>query len=95
MIPLFPRSVIHSRGRHFRGRSESLFSFQQNKELAACLADCGVAVVDAPEAIVSAVLEECPGAKTVTPGRIRTAIRRTKGFQETLKDMALEARKQV
>jgi len=68
---------------------------QQSRELADCLAACNVAVVDAPERIVAAVLEKCPGAKTVTPGRIRTAIRKTKGFQEALEGKPLEARKQV
>jgi len=68
---------------------------QENKDLSTCLAECGMAIVDAPRDIVAAVTEKCPTAKSVTPGRIRTAIRKTTGFQEALKNKPLEARKKV
>ena len=68
---------------------------QEDKALADCLASCGFALIDAPPHIVTAASDRISQAASVTPGHIRTAVRKTKTFQEALKTGTLQERLKV
>ena len=68
---------------------------QGDKALADCLAGCGFALVDAPPHIVAAAEQRVNHAASITPGHIRTAVRKSKAFQQALKTGALQERLKV
>ena len=56
-----------------------------DKQLASCLTGCSYPLIDCPAEIVHAAETRLPNASTISPGRIRTAIRKNVGFQQGLK----------
>ena len=65
---------------------------QEDTTLADCLAACQYPLISAPAHIVAAVRERLPNAVSVSPGHIRTAIRKNAAFQSAMKAGPLEQR---
>lgn len=68
---------------------------REDKALADSLAGCQYPIISAPDHIVAAAQQRLPNAATVTPGHIRTAIRKSPAFQQALQAGPQEERLQA